>query len=86
MITKDEIKATIREAFQEHLAHYDRLAHLPESASLREAAKITGVSLSTLRYYVQAGTLETFRVGNGRGTHRVPKHELLKLINETTND
>jgi excisionase family DNA binding protein len=51
-----------------------------ELISIREAARIAGVSYQTVWRLVGRGEVEAVRVGNGHGPLRIPRHEFLTWL------
>jgi excisionase family DNA binding protein len=51
-----------------------------ELISVREAARIAGVSYQTVWRLVGRGEVEAVRVGNGHGPLRIPRREFLTWL------
>lgn len=76
------VELKVKKAIDGHLDNYDMLSNCPETMSLKEAERITGIKVNSMKYHANNGTIELMKpdTGSKYSRSRISKKELLKLL------
>lgn len=76
------VNQEVKKSMLTHLEKYDEFAQWPSFMSLKEAEKLSGIKVSSIKYHASKGnvTLSKANTGSKYSRSKISKKELMKLL------